>query len=97
MTTHPNEAKGGTPRPTEPHNAGENPEAWAEIAQWESDRADALQERCAELERELKASAQSLETLTTTTSDPALKVWVGNIAASHRALLATKEPDKGKE
>ncbi len=31
-------------RPVEPHNASENPEAWAEIAQWESDRADILRE-----------------------------------------------------
>lgn len=31
-------------RPVEPHNTSENPEAWAEIAQWESDRADILRE-----------------------------------------------------
>ena len=31
-------------RPMEPCNASEDPEAWAEIAQWESDRADILRE-----------------------------------------------------
>lgn len=43
-------------RPLEPNNRGENPEGWAELVDWEADRAD-------QLERELTAARAEIARL----------------------------------
>ena len=45
-----------TERPPEPNNSSENPEQWALIASWESDRAD-------EMERERNAARAERDAL----------------------------------
>lgn len=39
-------------RPIEPYNGDEDPETWAAIARWESDRSDAYRNALTECERE---------------------------------------------
>ncbi|MEX2444475.1 MAG: hypothetical protein WD492_12780 [Alkalispirochaeta sp.] len=54
-------------RPVEPNSAGEDPEMWAEVAQWESQRADAYRESLTathhERDEALKELADAAEAL----------------------------------
>ena len=47
-------------RPLEPCNASEDPEQWAEIAQWESERADEAEEEVAKLKKQLATLKRSI-------------------------------------
>jgi len=48
-------------RPLEPSNSSENPEQWAQIAQWESDRADEALSQLAQLREDVKPLVTALE------------------------------------
>jgi hypothetical protein len=47
-------------RPLEPCNSNEDPEQWAEIAQWESDRADEAEAKTETLQKQLTTLRRSI-------------------------------------